>query len=101
MVSLEAARRALEAGTIDEALTLALSEWRRTHAPEVADAIDRLDRLARAGFTPPKTRTKVEFQTAWLALAGERSGITTGWLAETLGQRLSLATDYYGMLDPS
>jgi uncharacterized protein (TIGR02996 family) len=98
-VTLQATRQALESGAIETALALALEAWRQTRAPVIADAIDRLDERWRRDFVPPKARTKTEFQGAWLALA-EGGGVgVSGWLAETLTQRLHVATELYGILD--
>lgn len=85
-------------GDAGGALTYALSEWHRTKHPRVADVIDLLGAEALITFSPPKTRTKETFHQAWLEVAREHDEAATGWLAQTLTQRLPIEEDHRGIL---
>ena len=85
-------------GDASGALTYALSEWHRTKHPRVADVIDVLGAEALITFSPPKTRTKETFHQAWLEVAREHDEAATGWLAQTLTQRLPIEEDHRGIL---
>ncbi len=85
---LEGAITARSHGHAEEALTHALAQWHRTKHPVIAQAIDVFSAEALEQFSAPKTKDKAGFHQAWLEVARERDGVATGWLAQTLMQRL-------------
>jgi uncharacterized protein (TIGR02996 family) len=96
-----AALQARTRGEIDAALALALDAWRRTRAPVVADALDALDREARAAFSAPRGRTSDEFHAGWMKLAtAEPTCSGVGWLAATFTRMLP-GDPYLGEKQPA
>ena len=89
---------AQERGEVSRALSTALIEWHRTKHPAVADVVELLGAEGLSTFSPPKTRSKETFQQAWLEVAKERDELATGWLAQTLTQRMPVEEDHRGIL---
>jgi uncharacterized protein (TIGR02996 family) len=87
-------------GAADEALALALSVWHQTRHPVVADVVDLLSDEALAHFSPPRARSHDAFQQAWLEVSREKGVVVTGWLAQTLTERLKVEGDHFGVLRP-
>ncbi len=71
-----------------EALSLAVMEWRRTHASEIADAIDRVAAEALSTFKPFQVKSNQAFHQQWLRAVESNDAVTFAWAASTLGERL-------------
>ncbi len=72
------------------ALDEALSLWRTTRQPRLADAVDVWSRTLEPSF--PTARTKAEFQTQWLQVASEGDPRAFGWLARTIDHLVEVST---------
>ncbi len=97
--ALEAVQRALDEEAHARALELALEAWKPTRAPEIAEVAQLAAQKALATFDAPGGRKNEEFQRAWLEAAKRPAPLVTAWLATTLGRRLIVEADHYGILD--
>jgi uncharacterized protein (TIGR02996 family) len=83
-MTLAAARDAIVAGELAEALDALLAAWRKLPAAEIADLVAAVGDRARRDLLPPSGRTARDRDKAWHALAKRDDAVTRGVLIEHL-----------------